>query len=245
MLAFNKPNGGIRPIAIGTTFRRLVTKLICQIIKSESGRIFRPQQLGFGTQMGCEKIIHTVRSFIHSSLDSENILLKLDFKNAFNTIERDIMLKSFQEKFPDLYPFVWQSYRYPTNLFYDSKLILSQIGCQQGDPLGPLLFSLFIQPLVQQLNSQLNLFYLDDGTLGGDPKVVLSDLQEIIKYGSEIGLELNPSKCELFFCSGIDQSILTSFQTIAPGIKIVSKSNLSILGSPIFLDYVEELASKN
>ncbi|XP_063624759.1 uncharacterized protein LOC134796499 [Cydia splendana] len=42
-----------------------------------------------------------------------------------------------------------------------------QVGCQQGDPLGPALFSLAIHPILESLNSKFNAWYLDDGTLGG------------------------------------------------------------------------------
>jgi len=44
-------------------------------------------------------------------------------------------------------------------------------------PLGPLLFALAIQPLVEQLQSidglKLNIWYLDDGILGGPVPAVL------------------------------------------------------------------------
>ena len=80
LLAFNKHDGGIRPIAIGSTFRRLVSKLICQTIKNDSGIFFSPLKLGFATPMGCEKIIHAVRSYLHTNENSDEILLKLYFK---------------------------------------------------------------------------------------------------------------------------------------------------------------------
>ncbi len=43
---------------------------------------------------------------------------------------------------------------------------------QQGDPLAPLLFSLVIQKLIAAINArcpglELNLWYMDDGVLGG------------------------------------------------------------------------------
>lgn len=78
---------------------------------------------------------------------------------------------------------------------------MSQVGAQQGDPCGPLAFSLSIQPIIEGMASELNLWYLDDGTLCGEPEVVLSDLRKLINECKLIGLNVNPSKCELFFCS--------------------------------------------
>lgn len=49
------------------------------------------------------------------------------------------------------------------------KTLTSEVGPQQGDPLGPLLFSLLsIHPIIASLKSEINIWYLDDGTLGGD-----------------------------------------------------------------------------
>jgi hypothetical protein len=52
---------------------------------------------------------------------------------------------------------------------------------------------------------------------------------------AEIGLKMNTSKCEIFFCSqGIDSSIVSKFEKICPGIRIISKDDLQLLGAPIF-----------
>jgi len=84
-------------------------------------------------------------------------------------------------------------------LSFGDKSISSEKGLQQGDPLGPTLFCLPIQPLISTLESELNVWFLDDGTLGGDLKnTCLSDLKKVITLGAEVGLQLNASKCEIF-----------------------------------------------
>jgi hypothetical protein len=62
-----------------------------------------------------------------------------------------------------------------------------------------MIFSLAIQPIILSLDSQLNIWYLDDGTLADYPEVVLSDFKKVINLSKNIGLELN---CEIFCCSG-------------------------------------------
>ena len=69
--------------------------------------------------------------------------------------------------------------------------MLSQEGTQQGDPLGPLLFSNTAQPLLQSLSSALTLGCLDDVTLGGSLDVVAADVQKIITEDQAMGLCLN------------------------------------------------------
>jgi hypothetical protein len=65
-----------------------------------------------------------------------------------------------------------------------------------------MIFSLSIQPTVLSLDSQLNIWYLDDETLTDYPEVVLSDFKNVINLSRKCGLELNFNKCEIFCCSG-------------------------------------------
>jgi hypothetical protein len=98
-----------------------------------------------------------------------------------------------------------------------------------------MIFSLAIQPIILSLNSELNIWYLDDGTLADYPEVVLSDFKKVINLSRKIGLELNLNKCEIFSCSGdTDLKVIKEFQNLAPGIKICDRGSLSLLGSPIF-----------
>jgi len=76
-------------------------------------------------------------------------------------------------------------------------VISSEDGAQQGDPIGPLLFSNTLQPVLSSLQAHLNLGYLDDVTLGGPVEMVASDVAEIVNAGFKIGLSLNAAKCEL------------------------------------------------
>ena len=56
------------------------------------------------------------------------------------------------------------------NFFYLSSVILSEDGTQRGDPETPSLFAETIQTLVKQLESKINIWYLDDGNLADDEK---------------------------------------------------------------------------
>ena len=52
------------------------------------------------------------------------------------------MLMAVHEIAPQLFPLVHSAYSVPSSLFAQDKTIQSAEGVQQGDPLGPLLFSL-------------------------------------------------------------------------------------------------------
>ena len=219
----------MRPIAIGCTLRRLAAKAIGSQLKSRMGDLLVPRQLGYGTPHGYEAVVHAVRMYLHH-LSPDNAILKLDFSNAFNSIRRDIMLKAVQALAPELLRFVHSIYSAPSTLFWEDECLLSCEGVQQGDPLGPLLFCLTLQQLSLQLRSELCLFYLDDGTLGGSEDDILHDLEVINNAADELGLMLNMQKCELITCSS---TIRDSILSVSPQLQVTMPDSVSLLGSPL------------
>ncbi len=195
LVALTKKDGGIRPIACGCTFRRIAAKVACYSIANDVGTSLRPNQLGFGTSCGTEAAVHAARRYL--DIDSPGIFLKLDFQNAFNCVHRSRILECARDSIPALYQFILQGYGSPTTLFFGESRIDSAEGLQQGDPMAPALFCLAIDSLVKNLRSILNTWYLDDGSLAGPGNLVLSDLKEVLCSVNELGLQLNPKKCEL------------------------------------------------
>ena len=68
---------------------------------------------------------------------------------------------------------------------------------QQGDPLGPLLFALALQPLLRELADQrceggleLVLSYLDDLCLAGSSQAVSTAVASLCNKAASIGLTL-------------------------------------------------------
>jgi hypothetical protein len=87
LCALYKKDGGIRPIAIGNCLRRLTSKLACFQSRNIVNSYLSPHQLGVATKLGCEAAIHTTRTFVNNELNRSKVVLKLDFKNAFNSVE--------------------------------------------------------------------------------------------------------------------------------------------------------------
>ena len=118
----------------------------------------------------------------------------------------------------------------PSSLYWCDKIIQSTEGVQQGDPLGPLLFCLSLHSVCCLLRSELRVFYLDDGTLGGSLEDIAHDLELIKKEACDIGLELNTNESEVI---SINESLLKSVQSILPGIREVDPAEATLCGSPI------------
>lgn len=60
-----------------------------------------------------------------------------------------------------------------------------------------LFFCLTIHPLVSQLKSELSVWYLDDGTVGGSAEDVRHDLKVVGQEGAVLSLLLNKRKSEV------------------------------------------------
>ena len=137
---------------------------------------------------------------------------------------------------------VYQCYSKASNLFFGpSYIIKSQEGAQQGDPLGPFLFSLAIMDLTKELESEVNLWYLDDGTIIGTAESAMSDYKKIKDASKSLGLEVNPGKCEILLIRPKENDIssIANFREIAPEIREISMDNLTMLGSPIMPEAID------
>ena len=205
LIALSKKSGGIRPIAVGFVLgfvlRRLTAKCACLYARDRLAEYFAPHQLGVCVKGGCEAAVHAVRRYLQN-LQPGYVIAKLDFSNAFNCIRRDAMLSQVLAHIPELYKFCRLSYENSSVLWFGSSQIFSSEGTQQGDPLGPLLFCLTIHPLLLSLQSELNLGYMDDLTLGGDESTVEDDIGRITDASSKLGLHLNRDKCEVIHQPG-------------------------------------------
>lgn len=62
LVAFAKMDGGVRPIAVACTLRRLVAKCAGHFICDAMGALLAPLQLGYGTPMGAEAAVHAART---------------------------------------------------------------------------------------------------------------------------------------------------------------------------------------
>ena len=235
LTALGKKDGGVRPIAVGSTLRRLATKVGAKPLSSKIGDNLRPSQLGYSTPGGCEAAAHAARRYIGEA-SHRRVLFKIDMANAFNCLRRDVFLSAAREKAPEIYRLLWQAYSAPSTLFYGDTNLSSESGIQQGDPFGPALFSLGIDRLIQGLNCELNIWYLDDGSIGDSPEKVLSCVEKLIRDLNEIGLVVNQSKCELIILHHSEEEALRtekSFRDMIPGLKVVQQSDCSLLGAPL------------
>ena len=204
LIAIAKPKGGIRPIAIGEIWRRLAAKCVVVQAKQLALQYLAPLQVGVGVKGGSDATVHTFRRLYQDNKSRNDVaILKLDFANAFNSVSRAPMLQAVADHIPDLLPWVSFCYSSAPMLFAGDKILFSETGVQQGDPLGPFLFALTIHPLIKKIAEKFpditQIWFLDDGTLYGPPSI-LKEIFDLVKSeGPRYGLTLNDAKCEIWW----------------------------------------------
>ena len=234
LTALRKKDSGVRPIAVGEVLRRLTSRICCSAVRPRLVDILLPYgQVGVGVKGGLEAAIHATRCCLHHYGSNPDLcLLKLDMRNAFNECDRSVFLEKVKTCLPELFGWAQWCYTFPAELRFGRRRILSLSGVQQGDPLGPLLFSLVLTSLFDRIpptpNVLLSLWYLDDGTIIGSRPAVLELLHHIETLGPSFGLFLNKKKCELYWPAG-DQS----FSDFPSEIRRPS-AGLDLLGSPVW-----------
>lgn len=128
---------------------------------------------------GVESVVHTAHAWVQRHAAApQKVLLKLDFKNAFNTVSRQQVLDECSAHFPSIGRWATWLYRAQSHLKFGTVTLQSAAGVQQGDPLGPLLFATALQTLASELRAMVDFaaFYLDDGILAGDVPSVAAAL---------------------------------------------------------------------
>ena len=198
-IALAKNKTAIRPLCCGDPLRRIVAKCFCIIGKTDIAKVFEGKNYGVGCKGGVEVVAHSLRDMLQRHSDSNLALLKIDFKNAFNLVDRGAFMKASCETLPASN---WTNWCYGKRsvLLYDHKhVIWSTAGVQQGDPLGPLYFCFALLSLVDEIAALRPLYhkwYLDDGGIIADVETLKKVWTILVEKGPKLGLNLNPNKCE-------------------------------------------------
>ena len=191
-------------------------------------------QLGRGIPRGCEAASHAMRHYIQDTCRHRNRdLLKVDMSTAFNSLRRDVLLKTSQREHPETYAFTLSAYGKPSWLFYGNEMILSSEGVQQGDHEGPLFFSDALMDFVEGVTSEINEWYLDDGKIADEAAIVLNDFQRLIVGLAKMGLQINSS---ILFLDNQEEhnreQILKKFRQVCTLIETTEIEDLVFLSSP-------------
>ena len=148
-----KKDGGVRPVAVGEVLRRLVGKALLRTgVCKEEVSVQAPVQVGVGVPDAVTTVPMGLWSLIHTlGTTGSWVALQVDLRNAFNSIDREAVLRGARDDCPSLYNFLAFAYGRPAPLLCGDAVIESQVGVHQGCPLGPVGFTVGLQPTIRDL----------------------------------------------------------------------------------------------
>jgi hypothetical protein len=188
----------------GKVLVRLTSKAAAEYLVGED-------QFGVGVPNGCEAVVHAATAVAAAMaagggcLGGEPVfVLKTDCSNAFNRMKRSKMAAAVLRVLPLLARYLFVAYGGSTHLVFEEELLASLEGAQQGDPLGPLFFSLGLADLWREIKPLLAsplkfaAWLLDDGVFCGTAEALTSLVDLLVALGPAYGVHPNLKKCTLF-----------------------------------------------
>ena len=191
----------VRPVGVGCALRRLLTKAYCAKTRAQILAHVDRSQLGV-LKGGYEIGVHAMRELAKQANLSAEVIMLLDFLNAFNTVDRNLMLKLACAHCPELAKLtLWLYQREPLLVTTRGDTLKSSTGTKQGCTLSNPLFALtmeFIASKIQNIEGvRVKQFFWDDTALIGSPKAVSIAARTIQDLSHVTSLQLNWKKCHL------------------------------------------------
>ncbi|KAE9032264.1 hypothetical protein PR003_g5465 [Phytophthora rubi] len=218
-----------RPISLLQTSYKIFAKVLATQLQAILPRLIGHSQQGFvhGRQMQKTVMMMlaqllTAEDEMNVDADSSRIIPLLDFKNAYDTVDREFIYETlrafgFNEAFIDL----MRRMHTDTSASFlvngeQSKARAVESGIRQGCPLAPLLFLLAAEILglaiqqnpdltglpVPSLEGVRHIFsaFVDDSTVFLERATQLKRTMELVRrFGALSGLHVQPTKSQIIF----------------------------------------------
>ena len=224
-------NPGVRPIGICETLRRIIGKAIMRVVGPEIQSVVGVSQLCVRQKSGCEAAVHAMRRlFIDENTEG---LLLVDASNAFNSLNRQVMLQNIQILCPSFAPCVINHYRGSAKLFVGGETVLSLEGTTQGDPLSMAIYALGTLPLIRRADTAkcTQSWFADDAGAGGRLCDLFTWWKTLEEKGPMYGYHVNPPKTWLLVK---DQQHYSTATDMFAGTNIsITMEGRPLLGAPI------------
>jgi len=237
LVPLNK-NPGVRPIGVGEVARRIICKAIMIVVKKDVMVSAGPLQLCTGIPSGCKVAVRAMAELFEEP-ESQGVLL-VDAENAFNSLNRKVVLHNIVYVCPALATVLNNCYQTPSRLIVPGGgELLSKEGITQGDPLGMAMFALSIVPLILKLSetgeSLSQVWFADDASGAGSLQGLRQWWDVLSTLGPSFGYYPKPSKTCLVIHPQNEEAAKAVFREAGITITTEGKTHLgSALGSVSF-----------
>ena len=204
-IAFLKPNGKIRNIAIEDVNRKVACTTIFCHIKDEADKILNESWQVCMSRGGTFKKVAYINA--HEAMHPNQTKLEVDGDNAFNSASQIKIMALVKKHFPTAWFFV-KNILQTQNLWYFGgedgiRKFKMKDGILQGDPMSMLLYCISIMPMIKGIDEILKehngftCWYADDGSVRSDVMQTYEVLNFMNASSRENGYVINMSKCKI------------------------------------------------
>ena len=189
---------GVRPIGGGEVLRCIIGKAILTVLKLDILNVTGYQQLCAALESGCEVAVHAVVD--HFKEDTSHGFIQIDASNAFNSINRTLILHNVRILFPEIATYINDCYMKPSRLFITGgKEISLNDGTTHGDPIATAMYALGLMLLISSIISNntgnlIHVAFADDLTGVGKIHELTEWWKNLLHYGPYLGYYVNESK---------------------------------------------------
>ena len=207
-----------RPISILPVISRVFEKILSLQLANymDNHRLLSGIQHGFCRMRSCQIALISLTNNLFQARSSGlfSIVASLDFMKAFDCTNHDLLLAKLQSKNLSDHCIKWfgsylkgrtQCVKYNGAL---SDPLPVSVGCAQGTGLGPQLFNIYIDDLLQSLPDESCVAYADDVTLVATGKSfddarkkLQTQIDNASAWAANNCLKLNHSKSNIMFIS--------------------------------------------
>ena len=204
-----------RPISLLSPFAKLFEKFILSRLNSFHARnnVVAPEQFGFRKHHSTSLLLADVVSHLKKQKEQKlfTAIILLDLKKAFDMVDHQILLNKLQKygirgntlQLFESYLSDRNQYVFTNNVKSSLKLI--KCGVPQGSILGPTLFSIYINDIVQASSFRVRLFADDTALIMSDKSMETLNIKvnnELIKItnwlnNNKLSLDYTKTSCLL------------------------------------------------
>jgi RNA-directed DNA polymerase len=199
-----KPQGGVRPLAIGCLEDKIVQVLTARILEALYEPLFHRHSYGFRRGRSAHQAIARLYEDIEARRDSA-VVVEIDIEKFFNSIDHDQLIGVLECKISD--PFFLRHIRRLLRnsvLHTDGTLAATLTGTPQGSPVSPVLANICLNAILDgwfqaNYSGQGELVrYADDAVfVFTDETVARTFLLTLQARMEGAGLRLNLDKCAI------------------------------------------------
>ncbi|KAL0879002.1 hypothetical protein ABMA27_003982 [Loxostege sticticalis] len=241
-----------RPISILPFLSKVMERVVHHQFSHflSANQLLNPFQSGFRPGHSTTTALVKITDDIRLGMDSKQltVLALLDFSNAFNSVDFDILHELLRSL--NISPTVldwFHSYLHGRRQRIRSEDLFSEwcdltSGVPQGGVLSPLLFAVFINSITHNLTSSFHL-YADDLQIYSQGRLedlssvvdtVNNDLSRILDWSKSFGLKVNPTKTQVIIVGSSRQIARIDWPALQPitfdGVQIPFSSTVKNLG---------------